>query len=148
MSGSQLCGLSRRMEWVGQQQKTIDKLGARCGQQARLATPVGATPEKRPPGKPMFHYHYGAGQPSLVLLRSRGRWRTMWTPLPVGEITAQNADPGGCEFTGQRDQQRRVRVPTRTVSQHKKVTGGVGGAVQNPADCNLPRRFVRDRADR
>ena len=71
MSGPQLRGLSRRVEWIRQQQKSINKTGARCGQEGRLAPSVRAATEEGTAGELMFHCRYSAAEPLLILFRSR-----------------------------------------------------------------------------
>lgn len=55
VSGTQLSGLSWRMERIGEQKKSVDCVGLGCGEEGGLAASVGAASEEGTPGELVPH---------------------------------------------------------------------------------------------
>ena len=86
-----------------------------------------------------FAAHGGdsSAQTLLIALRAASRRGTLGPKLPERQIASQHHPSGGAERFRQRNQQRRICVGTRAVSQDQAVGYPYCGAVKIPAHRHL-----------
>ncbi len=85
----------------------------------------------------------GVFQSGAVAGGVAGTGRAKGSHLAIGQVAAQDGEPGGAESLGQRDQQRSLRAAARTVREDEAAAVGGFRNMQESADGRVDRAIVK-----
>src|SRR5271156_1477572 len=109
------------MKWVREQQKTSDETGFIGGQHGCLPSSVRMTAQEQTARSLAAHGGNGRSQPLLVAFCTASRRWPVGSQLAKGKIAAEHRKPSAAESVGQRTQQLRTAVGSRTVGQDETI---------------------------
>ncbi len=132
MTGSQTAGFARRMQRIGEKQKSLDQFRFIGGEHARLAASIRLTAEENTPRHDAPHSLDRTLETGAILRRGARRRRSIRPLLPKRKIASQDGDSSRREGIGDGGQQRHFAISARAVSEYQSV--GSLGAVQKSAN--------------
>ena len=120
----------RRVQRIGGEQQSGGETGKICSQHGALAAAVGMSAHANRAGHSLFQAFNGSGQSFTITRRvPRTRWPE-GTLLPVGQITTEHDPSRFGQCIRQCDQERSLRVGSRSVGKNQTSIGRSGWEVQ------------------
>src|SRR5947209_5498076 len=137
MHRAQLLRLSRRMQWVREQQKSRSKLRFFSRQERSLPSAVRMPAEKDAPGSSPANDLYGAAESRAISSGHRRKRRAEWARLAEREIAAQNQQACIRKRAAEQRQQPRLAICARAMRKHNSIAIRRGRLMDEAANRRL-----------
>lgn len=130
----QLRRLAGRMQRVREKQQCLRQFRRFRREYRCLTSPIGMTAKDHVPGHQFPYLGHRVPQ-TFPILGTRGwRWWPEASALPERQIATQHEPASRAKRRGHNDQQRRIAVAARAVSEHKTRPAGLFRAMKKSAD--------------
>ena len=139
MLDAKLFRFARRMQGVGKQQKSRNKIGLGGAEHRRLAPTVGVATEKDAARDILAHNRNCIAQTRTIALRIARKRRASAPLLAERQITAQDDVAMSGESFADRDQEWSSAIRARAMSKDQGVAVWVRRRVQEAADRGVQR---------